>query len=185
VVSEIEIDAANVGAARRTGCAAVLASAARLNLPPSSIWLTTTDGDSTVPECWLSTQMASHDGGIDVWSGTVTVHDWLPRQNETAAEWRRLYELESEPAHGASLGINGQIYLDVGQFEELASGEDGALLAAAAAYGAGCQFDRSAPVTTSARQDARAPHGFAHALSKIEAQVLLQNCSPAVDDVRA
>lgn len=171
--------------ARRTGCSAALASAAKLGVVSASIWLATTDADSTVPAHWLSAQLASHEAGNDVWSGTVAVHDWKQRGDGTAAEWFRLYEAESEPAHGASLGINGEVYLDAGQFEELASGEDRSLLAAAAARGARCCFDRSAPVTTSSRHEARAPHGFAHALWRIEAQVRLRRRLPAVDGVSA
>jgi hypothetical protein len=168
LVSEIVIGAAKVGSARRAGCAAALAAAAGSGIPPSSIWLATTDADSRVPEQWLSTQVARHDAGADVWSGTVTVHDWTDRRDSTAAEWGRRYEAELEPAHGASLGFNGQVYLGVGQFESLPSGEDRSFLRAAKAYGANCCFDRSAPVTTSARRDARAPHGFSEALWRIE-----------------
>jgi hypothetical protein len=171
LVTEIEISAANVGSARRTGCAAVLAAAARSGIPPGSIWLATTDADSTVPQHWLSTQLARHDAGADVWSGTVAVHDWTGWRDSTAAEWHRQYEAELEPAHGASLGFNGQVYLSVGQFEHLASGEDRSFLRAASAYGAHCCFDRSAPVVTSARLNARAPDGFSEALWRIEEQV--------------
>jgi hypothetical protein len=169
-VSEIGINAANVGTARRAGCAVALAEAARWGIPPASIWLATTDADSRVPRHWLSTQLARHDDGAEVWSGTVTVRDWTGRGDSTAAEWHRRYEAESEPAHGASLGVNGQVYLDIGQFEHLASGEDRLFLRAASVYGARCCFDRSAPVITSARREARAPHGFSEALSRIEEQ---------------
>jgi hypothetical protein len=168
LVSEIEIGAANVGSARRAGCAAVLTAAARSGIRPASLWLATTDADSRVPEHWLSTQLARHDAGADLWSGTVTVDDWTGRRESTAAEWHLRYEAELEPVHGASLGVNGQIYLDVGQFKSLASGEDRSFLRAASAYGASCCFDRSAPVTTSARLEARAPHGFSEALWRIE-----------------
>jgi hypothetical protein len=184
-VSEIEIAAANVGSARRAGCAAALASAARSHVPPASLWLATTDADSTVPGHWLSTQLAKHDTGIDVWSGTVTVHDWTDRGQSTASEWNRRYEAECEPAHGASLGVNGEVYLGVGQFGRLASGEDRALLAAARAYGARCYSDRSAPVTTSARHQARAPHGFSDALSRIEDEVRIGDTAPGINGVPA
>jgi hypothetical protein len=171
LVSEIEIGAVNVGSARRAGCAAVLAAAAQSSIAPESVWLATTDADSRVPEHWLSTQLARHDAGADVWSGTVTVDDWTGRGDTTAAEWRRHYEAELEPAHGASMGINGQIYLGVGQFADLASGEDRLFLRSASAYGARCCFDRSAPVTTSARRDGRAPRGFSEALWRMEEHV--------------
>ena len=185
LVSEMEINAANVGSARRAGCAAALVTAARSGIPPASIWLATTDADSRVPEHWLSTQLARHDAGADVWSGTVTVRDWTDRRGSTAAEWHRRYEAELEPAHGASLGVNGQVYLAVGQFEHLATGEDRSFLRAASAYGARCCFDRSAPVTTSARREARAPHGFSEALWRIEEPMRHEGCASAVDGVSA
>ena len=159
-MSEIEIAARNVGSARRAGCAHVLTAGAAMDLSPESIWLATTDADSKVPTDWLTTQIASHEVGADVWSGTVTVCDWTHRTDGTADEWLRLYETELEPAHGASLAINGRVYLDAGQFEQLATGEDRALLKAASSLGARCHYDRSAPVRTGARSQARAPLGF-------------------------
>jgi hypothetical protein len=185
LVSEIEIGAANVGSARRAGCSAVFAAAAMCCIPPASIWLATTDADSRVPEHWLSTQLARHAAGADVWSGTVTVRDWTGRRESIAAEWHRRYEAELEPVHGASLGVNGQVYLDAGQFDSLASGEDRAFLRAASAFGARCCFDRSAPVVTSARCEARAPHGFSDALLRIEEQVRVRGGAPAIDALSA
>jgi hypothetical protein len=172
-MSEVQIAARNVGTARRAGCALALTAAADADVALGATWLATTDADSRVPKDWLSAQIASHEAGTDVWSGTVTVRDWRHRADGTAAEWLRLYEAELDPAHGASLGINGQVYVDAGQFEQLTSGEDRALLSAASALGVRCQFDRSAPVVTSARSQARAPHGFASALQKVEEKVRL------------
>ncbi len=170
-VSEIEIDAGNVGSARRAGCALVLSAAAVADVSPESTWLATTDADSRVPQDWLSAQIASHEAGADVWAGTVGVRDWTYRTEGTAAEWLRLYEEEPQPVHGASLAINGQAYVDAGQFAQLTSGEDRALLTAASTLGARCHYDRTAPVMTSARRQARAPHGFASALQRIEEQI--------------
>lgn len=173
LTSEIEIEAGSVGSARRAGCTLVLTAAVEANLMPESIWLATTDADSRVPKDWLAAQIASHEAGADVWAGTVTVRDWTHRTDGTAAEWLRRYETEVDPVHGASLAINGQAYLDAGQFEQLTSGEDRALLTAAGAVGARCHYDRSVPVVTSARRHARAPHGFASALQRVEEQVRL------------
>ncbi len=184
-VSEVAIEAGSVGRARRAGCALVLTAAAGANLSPGSVWLATTDADSRVPEDWLSAQVASHEAGTDVWAGTVTVRDWTPRTDGTAAEWLRLYEAELDPVHGASLAINGQVYIDAGQFKKLASGEDRALLTAASALGARCHYDRTAPVMTSARRQARAPHGFASALQRVEEQVGRGHGSPVVEGLSA
>lgn len=166
LVTVLSIDAGNVGSARRVGCAFVLQSF-RGTLA-DNIWLATTDADSTVPVHWLVQQLTSHDLGVDIWSGSVTVLDWLQRHNGAAAAWREQYEAQRHWAHGASLGVNGRIYLGAGGFEDLATGEDRSLLRRAAEIGARTQYDRSAPVTTSARRNGRAPLGFAHALSRIE-----------------
>ena len=157
-VSVLEIKAGNVGRARRTGCAAVLDAAKGID--PRRLWLATTDGDSMVPGNWLAAQLADHEAGVDIWSGSVTVADWTHRKMGTAAEWERQYELERDPAHGASLGINGQTYLDAGGFKSLATGEDRALLDSAIARGASCRYDRSAPVITSAREERASPRGI-------------------------
>ena len=185
LVSEIEIHAGNVGSARRAGCALVLSAAAETNVLPGSIWLATTDADSSVPTHWLSTQIASHEAGADVWSGTVVVHDWTHRADGTRAEWLRLYEAELDPVHGASLGINGQVYVDAGQFQQMISGEDRALLSAASALGACCHYVRTAPVVTSARRQARAPHGFASALQRVEEKVRLGRGPSVLEDLPA
>jgi glycosyltransferase involved in cell wall biosynthesis len=185
LVSEIDIAARNVGSARRAGCALALTAAAEANVAPRSTWLATTDADSRVPRDWLSVQIASHEAGTDVWSGSVTVRDWMHRAHGTAAEWLRLYEAELDPAHGASLAINGQVYVDAGQFEQLTSGEDRALLCAASALGARIHYDRTAPVMTSARLQARAPHGFASALQRVEEQVRLGQNPRVIEDLSA
>ncbi len=182
-VSELEIYAGSVGSARRAGCALVLSAAAAAGVPPGSTWLATTDADLRVPKDWLSVQIASHEAGADVWAGTVDVRDWTHRTEGTATQWLRLYEEERKPVHGASLAINGQIYVDAGQFAELTSGEDRALLTAASTLGASCHYDRTAPVMTSARRQARAPHGFASALQRIEEQMRIEHGSSVTEEI--
>ncbi len=162
----VAIDAGSVGSARRAGCAVALHSFE--GIAAEHIWLATTDADSTVPEHWLSQQVADHERGVDLWSGSVAVLDWMQWRDGTAAAWGEHYGSERRWAHGASLGVNGRTYLDVGGFEDLASGEDRSLIEAAAGIGARTHYDRSAPVATSARRNGRAPRGFAHALSRIE-----------------
>lgn len=162
----IAVNAGSVGAARHAGCEIALHSFDETSA--EHIWLATTDADSRVPEHWLVQQLANHNLGVDIWSGSVTVEDWTQRESGTAAEWGKRYGLQRHWAHGASLGVNGGSYLDAGGFEDLASGEDRSLLEATARLGARIHYDRSAPVITSARGNGRAPLGFAHALSCIE-----------------
>ncbi len=74
VVQTIPIRARNVGRARALGAAAALADGAR--------WLAFTDADSSVPEDWLSRQLA-HDA--DVVCGIIAVDDWSDHPAQTRA----------------------------------------------------------------------------------------------------
>jgi glycosyltransferase involved in cell wall biosynthesis len=155
-----------VGEARRVGSAALLRKWRTLH--PGSIWLATTDADSRVPEEWLVTQLAAHELGADVWTGRVTVEDWSPYGETTARRWNEIYDSEVGPIHGASLGFNAQVYLDAGGFTALRTGEDRALHHAILNVGGRAHHDRELKVITSARRQARAPLGFAHAISSCE-----------------
>jgi glycosyltransferase involved in cell wall biosynthesis len=156
----------NVGAARQLGCNRLLATWPHLHR--DRIWLATTDADSTVPSGWLEAQVAEHETGASLWLGRVEVRDWTPRHASTAARWSEIYDKEEAPVHGASMGINAQLYLDVGGFPPLATGEDRFIHRQALAQGARVKYDLDHRVITSARRTARAPAGFAHALTSIE-----------------
>jgi hypothetical protein len=161
----VRCNGANVGMARRAGCDALLREWSAID--PRNIWLATTDADSEVPRDWLSVQLARHEEGFDIWTGRVTVLDWSSHTANTAQRWQEQYRGESAPIHGTNFGLNGGIYLEAGGFPTLCTGEDRALYQAALARGAVAHHDRSAPVTTSGRREARAPLGFAHALTVI------------------
>jgi glycosyltransferase involved in cell wall biosynthesis len=159
-------DERNVGVARYRGCAAVLDYFH--DLDPEHVWIATTDADSRVPRNWLSEQVRQHDRGIDVWAGRVAVKGEGARL-ETLWRWKREYDREAQPIHGASLGFNAAKYLAAGGFSSLATGEDRALLGALADCGATTHFDSLLRVLTSARQGGRAPHGFAEAFHRFDA----------------
>ncbi len=163
-IDVIETDARSVGAARRAGCAAIIAR--WLPRPLSALWLATTDADSEVPADWLAVQVAHHRAGREVWTGRVAVHDWSDRDPTTAQIWQRQYVAEELPVHGANLGIVAARYVEVGGFPPVATGEDRALVHAAVAAGADAVHDHLY-VVTSSRPEGRAPGGFAHALSVI------------------
>lgn len=165
-VTTMVCHAKNVGFARRIGCAALLGQWSALD--SSTIWLATTDADSRVPQNWLRTQVARHEAGVDLWSGRVSVVDWPSSRGETALRWQRAYEEERNPIHGTSMGFNAKAYLAAGGFAPLRTGEDRALHGDLVALGAVAYGDASSRVETSSRRDARAPGGFAHALSMIE-----------------
>jgi glycosyltransferase involved in cell wall biosynthesis len=155
----------NVGRARAMGCAVLLDQWSRLD--PARIWLATTDADSRVPKDWLTTQLARHEAGIDHWYGRVSVADWSEYSSDARSRWQHEYESESQPIHGANLGFNAAAYVAAGGFEPLDTGEDRALHRALVARGALSHYDSAARVVTSARRQARAPLGFAHALDVI------------------
>jgi glycosyltransferase involved in cell wall biosynthesis len=177
-IEVVSVEAANVGTARRTGCEALLRHWS--DGSPATVWLATTDGDSEVPPDWLSSQLLRRSQGTEVWIGSVAVPDWSGRAEGAAEEWHRRYLAEDLPVHGANLGIDGATYSRLGGFEDLATGEDRALVRRALDHGAVIHHDRSVRVATSSRRTARAPRGFAHALDAVEAML----ARPPVDDAR-
>ena len=174
-VSVVKCEAKNVGYARGFGCSALLARWSRL--PPSKIWLATTDADSRVPLNWLATQVMQHEAGAEHWSGRVVVTDWSEHRHETGLRWQIEYDQESRPIHGASLGFNAAAYLAAGGFEALKTGEDRALHRALTDQGGRVHYDSATRVVTSARRRARAPYGFAHALDLVNSSVRLRATS--------
>ena len=60
-------------------------------------------------------------------------------------------------------------YLKAGGFPDVPTAEDRALVAALTADGARVLRTRALPVATSARREARAPHGFGHYLAELDA----------------
>jgi glycosyltransferase involved in cell wall biosynthesis len=160
---------AGVGEARRLGAATLLRRWRTFS--PSNIWLATTDADSRVPPGWLAAQLAAHEFGADVWTGRVTVEDWSPYDARTAQLWNEAYNAEHMPVHGASLGFNAQMYLDAGGFASVGTGEDRALHQAILGAGGRALEDMELRVITSGRRLARAPLGFAHALSSFDDNV--------------
>ncbi len=163
----LEVEAGNVGSARSAGCQALIREWS--DGPLEEIWLATTDADSEVPRDWIAAQLRMRSEGAQVWVGAVSVRDWSGRSPGTAEAWRCQYESEGLPIHGANFGIDATTYLDAGGFESLVTGEDRDLLRRAIVLGAAIRHDPFVRVVTSGRRDARAPQGFAHALTLIEA----------------
>jgi glycosyltransferase involved in cell wall biosynthesis len=162
----LECSAHNVGVARQTGCLGLLETVGAFDT--SRVWLATTDADSEVPPHWLTHQMDCKKGNIDFWAGRVEVTDWSGRASTTSAVWNDRYDGEHAPIHGANMGIDASLFLQVGGFPPLPSGEDGALRNAVARTGSTICHDRLVTVKTSARTRARAPLGFASYLDSIE-----------------
>jgi glycosyltransferase involved in cell wall biosynthesis len=168
--SVVTIGARNVGAARAAGVQEVLSRSGHLD--PADIWLATTDADSVVPASWLRQQVRQAGQGWDAVIGTVRVTDWSGYQQETGSRFRELYAAGPGPhlhVHGANLGIRASAYLAAGGFKALSTAEDHALVTALTATGSRVLRTKAQPVVTSARRNGRAPRGFSHYLTELDA----------------
>ena len=166
----VTISAQSVGAARAAGAREVLRRTAHLD--PAEVWLATTDADTLVPPCWLRQQARYAGQGWDAVVGTIQVGDWSGYQPGTRSLFRERYDGEAghhPHVHGANLGFRASAYLAAGGFPDLPTAEDHALVAALAGAGSRVLRTRALPVTTSARRESRAPHGFSHYLTQLEA----------------
>ena len=152
----LQIDAANVGTARRTGCDWALGR----TVAPHRLWIATTDADSIVPAGWLPAQLeaARH---ADVFLGTIGLTE-LDRGRHP--RWGADYAVRADGGshghvHGASLGVRGSAYLEAGGFHDLPAHEDADLVGRLVARGAAPVWDDRVPVTTSARHVSRVTEG--------------------------
>ena len=166
----VTIGARNVGAARAAGVREVLRRTRHLD--PADVWLATTDADTFVPPRWLRQQARYASQGWDAVVGTIRVTDWSSYQPGTHSLFRRRYDggagLHSH-VHGANLGFRASAYLKAGGFPAVPTAEDHALVTALTAGGSRVLRTRALPVVTSARREARAPHGFSHYLAEVDA----------------
>ncbi|MFS2160759.1 glycosyltransferase family 2 protein [Pseudomonas sp. Pseusp122] len=158
-VQTLEIDAQNVGQARRAGAALMLERGAN--------WLACTDADSRVPPHWLLWQIAC---GADAVCGIVHVQRWQPWQT---AQLRRLYRSRYQARdghrhiHGANLGVCAIAYQRVGGFQPLAAHEDVQLISDLQASGAHIAWTAGHSVATDSRGDSRARGGFGDYLNEL------------------
>lgn len=160
-VAVIELDGANVGAARAAGFDQALSQhGGHL----SEVWFATTDADSRVPAGWFGAHRAAAISGADALLGTVVLTEHDRRE---ATEWADAYDLRSRRdathghVHGANLGISALAYHLVGGFRSLSVGEDADLIGRLSAIGGTLSWSLELPVTTSARRTGRAPDGVA------------------------
>jgi glycosyltransferase involved in cell wall biosynthesis len=170
----VSVDVGNVGAARAAG----FGYARSLCGPDATCWYATTDADSRVDPGWLVHQL---ELGADVVLGVVRVADWRGRSAEFADRYLRAYEAglddsHHEHIHGANMGFSARAYWRVGGFRSLPSSEDVDLVTRFEAAGYCIHRDCDLSVTTSARSQARAPHGFAYRLSQLD-EALTGDCA--------
>jgi glycosyltransferase involved in cell wall biosynthesis len=160
----VRIDSRNVGAARAAGFDYVRS----LCSEDVEHWYATTDADSAVNPDWLVRQLGS---GADMTLGLVRVTDWNEHQPEVEERFLEAYDNriddDHDHIHGANMGFSARAYWRVAGFRALSSGEDVDLVARFEQGGYRIHRDTARSVVTSARIQARAPHGFAAHLSKL------------------
>ncbi len=154
----LAVEARNVGFARAAGAQSLIEQGAR--------WRAFTDADSVVAPCWFSRQLALRSEAV---CGVVEVDDWTG----FTAEERIRYELGYTDAeghrhiHGANLGVSTSAYQQAGGFSQLCSREDVDFVERLHALGMRIAWTNTVRVVTSARQDGRAPDGFAAHLERL------------------
>ena len=166
----VSVAVGNVGAARAIG----FRYARSLRGDRGRCWYATTDADSQVDPDWLVHQLRL---GFDMALGVVRVDDWRLHSADFADLYVQAYNADGDAAgthahiHGANMGFSADAYWRVGGFRPLPSGEDVDLVARFEAAGYCIHRDAELSVTTSARRQSRAPHGFAHYLTQLEASM--------------
>lgn len=166
----VSIDVGNVGAARAVG----FNYARSLYSDSTECWYATTDADSRVDPDWLVHQLGLD---ADMVLGVVRVADWRHHSDDAADRYMQAYDADGsadgphEHIHGANMGFSARAYWRVGGFRSLSCGEDVDLVARFEAAGYCIHRDAELSVTTSARTQARAPHGFADHLNQLEGSV--------------
>lgn len=151
--------AARVGAARRLGVAAGLATLG--DVAASRVWIANTDADSRVPPHWLVHQRAV-SRAADVYLGTVRPDfEGLPLARQ--ALWLQTHPpgRANSNVHGANLGVRATTYESAGGFAAIREQEDVDLVARCRARGAVVIGEDAAEVVTSARLVGRTPGGYA------------------------
>ena len=157
----LEIDARNVGQARRAG--------AQYLIEQGAAWIASTDADTQVPENWLHAQWALQ---ADVFCGIVRVEDWGSYSPEVVRAFHAAPPQDGHPhIHGANLGLSRAAYLQVGGFLPASAHEDVSLIRRCEQAGLDIARRIEPCVVTSARRDARAREGFGDFLLNLERTV--------------
>lgn len=143
--------------------------------PSSRIWLLSTDADSTVALDWASEHLSLANRGIHAIAGVTELADNRPLPAAVAASYAAIVDAARQPnGHGnvyaANLGVRGDAYRAVGGFGSVSSGEDHELWRRLGQAGYRRHYAAGPRVTTSARQDGRAPAGLAALLRELQRQ---------------
>jgi cellulose synthase/poly-beta-1,6-N-acetylglucosamine synthase-like glycosyltransferase len=136
------------------------------------IWLLSTDADTTVEPDWATQHLRLARHGTHAVAGTAELADPLPPA--VAARYEAIRAGHHQPdGHGnvyaANLGVRADAYRAVGGFAPVPSGEDQDLWHRLGSAGYRLRYATEPSVTTSARQQGRAPGGVADLLSRLHA----------------
>ena len=154
----------NVGRSRAAGCDWLLAQ-----YPTDSLWLATSDADSSVPDGWFSGQLQRATAGADAVVGTVRVADWSGHSDAARRSYLDAYRdvEDHRHMHGANLSMRASSYLAAGGFSPLVADEDVRLVDGLISAGQRIAWAGDLAVLTSGRLVGRAPAGFAQHLQLI------------------
>ena len=158
-------DVNNVGEARARGVA--LGLQAFGDVDPGAVWIANTDGDSRVPENWLSEQIELARRGADVMIGTVRP-DFSDLSEAQREAWARTHVpgVANGHVHGANLGFRANRYLQAGGYPQLPEHEDVQLVSALRSLpGIVEEATDACWVLTSGRSVGRTPGGYARYLT--------------------
>lgn len=153
----------HVSQARARGAAEAMA---RLqHVPPSGIWLLSTDADSTVPPDWARKILALVTGGAAAIAGLAEIdslHLLAPAARSAYLEVIRsgIHGATHRHAYAANLAVRADAYLSVGGWPHVRVGEEHALLSALDRAGWPVLRTTDLVVSTSGRIHARARGGL-------------------------
>jgi len=158
-VSVVELDASNVGSARRHGVEVACGQAS------SGVWIANTDADSTVPPNWIVEQLRLANRGIELMIGTVRP-DFADLSAEQVHAWSATHPpgVANGHVHGANLGLTARLYEAAGGYPELPEHEDVDLVERCTALDPLTIATDRCEVTTSGRQYGRTDGGYARYL---------------------
>lgn len=134
---------------------------------PETVWLLSTDADSTVAADCVRHHLALAERGVHAVAGTAELAGPVPER------YRRVLATDRRPdGHGnvyaANLGVRADAYLAVGGFGAVATGEDHDLWHRLGRAGYRTRYAAGPRVVTSARRVGRAPDGLAELLSRLD-----------------
>lgn len=162
----VQIEVHCVGSAREYAARLALS---RFDGSASTCWLANTDADCEIPENWLLQHLEYARMGWSAVAGVVNVDSFAEHAKHVEQRFRETYLIHPDGTHphihGANLGVRADVYLAAGGWAALDVAEDHHLWNRLRSRNAVLLSDAKLMVVTSGRRVARAPNGFAAALS--------------------